>query len=83
MFLVEDVVNSLKFFTLYVYIGGWINGLTLVILSWIALFSAPKAYRDNQQQIDEALLPIKHKIDEMSMKVKGAVPAGMAGKKEE
>ena len=59
------------------------NGLTLVILTWVGLFSAPRVYRDNQKQIDEAFLPIKQKLDEMSNKVKSSVPAGIGGKKEE
>merc|ERR1711976_235335 len=83
---VEDIVESLKFAALMyllTYVGGWINGLSLVILAWVGLFSVPRVYRDNQKQIDDAILPIKQKLDEISSKVKSSVPAGVSGKKEE
>jgi hypothetical protein len=30
------------------YIGGWINGLSIVIGAWVAVFSVPRIYKDNQ-----------------------------------
>ena len=30
------------------YIGKMFNGLTLIIIAWVTIFSAPKIYRDNQ-----------------------------------
>jgi hypothetical protein len=30
------------------YIGGWINGLTIIIGAWVAVFTVPRVYRDNQ-----------------------------------
>ena len=49
-----------------------INGLTILILVWVSIFSAPRIYRDNQAKIDEAIAPIKVKVDELMSKVKGA-----------
>ena len=53
------------------YVGRIINGLTILILIWVSIFSAPRIYRDNQAKIDEAIGPIKIKIDELMSKVKG------------
>jgi len=75
IFLVEDFVESLKFaVAMYVltYVGRMINGLTILILVWVSIFSAPRIYRDNQAKIDEAIAPIKVKVDELMSKVKGA-----------
>ena len=53
------------------YVGRIINGLTILILIWVSIFSAPRIYRDNQAKIDEAIAPIKIKVDELMSKVKG------------
>merc|ERR1711944_77061 len=74
VFLVEDFVESLKFgvaMYMLTYVGRIINGLTILILIWVSIFSAPRIYRDNQAKIDEAIGPIKIKIDELMSKVKG------------
>jgi len=52
------------------YIGKMFNGLTLVIAFWMFIFTGPKIYRDNQTPIDEALKPIKEKVDELLIKLK-------------
>ena len=57
---------------LLTYVGRMINGLTILILVWVSIFSAPRIYRDNQAKIDEAIAPIKVKVDELMSKVKGA-----------
>merc|ERR1711928_111443 len=62
LLLVENAVESVKFAVsmyLLTYVGAILNGLTLITLAWVAAFSAPRVYRDNQKQIDEALLPLK------------------------
>lgn len=44
LFLVEDLVDSAKFgLVLYLltYIGGWFNGLTLLILGTVKIFTLP------------------------------------------
>ena len=71
------------------------NGLTLIIIAWVTIFSAPKIYRDNQvlnnfvisffvmqlfyfetkEKIDEALLPIKEKVDDLLVKLKATAAA--------
>merc|ERR1711944_102706 len=74
VFLVEDFVESLKFAVamyLLTYIGRMINGLTILIVVWVSIFSAPRIYRDNQAKIDEAIGPIKVKVEELTSKLKG------------
>merc|ERR1711872_951052 len=86
IFLVRDVLESVKFgvgMYLLSYIGALFNGLTVVTLAWGGMFSAPRVYRDNQAQIDDAILPLKAKMDELQAKLMAAVPASISGKKEE
>jgi hypothetical protein len=81
--MVEEWLESLKFFAcMYglTYIGKMFNGLTIVLTVWVIIFTAPRVYRDNQAKIDEALKPIKEKLNELTSKVKSSVPAA---KKEE
>ena len=68
---------------LLTYVGAILNGLTLITLAWVAAFSAPRVYRDNQKQIDEALLPLKAKLDDLQGKLATALPASLTGKKAE
>merc|ERR1712038_308537 len=76
--LVENVVESVKFAVsmyLLTYVGAIMNGLTILTL--------PCVYRDNQKQIDEAVLPLKQKLDDLSTKLAAALPASITGKKAE
>merc|ERR1711909_186796 len=88
LFLVENMLDSIKFgLSLWVltYIGSWFNAMTLIIMSWICLFSIPKIYLNNKAQIDPVLDQVKAKIDEVSGKVFAMIPQGKAAaeKKEE
>merc|ERR1712152_70824 len=84
--LVENVLESIKFAVamyLLTYIGALMNGLTIVTLAWIGVFSLPRVYRDNQKQIDEAINPLKSKLDDLQSKLQSSLPASIVGKKEE
>merc|ERR1711868_176586 len=84
--LVENTVESVKFAVLMyllTYVGAMMNGLTIVTLAWVGVFSAPRVYRDNQKQIDEAILPLKTKFDDLQGKLQAALPASIVGKKDE
>lgn len=77
LFLVEDLVDSAKFgLFLYAltYIGSWFNGLTLLILSFVALFALPKIYETNKTVIDQYIDLVWGKIAEINAKVTAAVP---------
>merc|ERR1712109_250963 len=84
--LVENVVESLKFAVamyLLTYLGAIMNGLTVLTLAWVGVFTAPRVYRDNQKQIDDAVLPLKSKLDDLQAKMQAALPASIVGKKQE
>merc|ERR1719495_427742 len=86
LLLVENTIDSIKFAVamyLLTYVGAMVNGLSLVILAWVAVFSLPRLYRDNQKQIDDAVLPLKAKLEELQVKMASALPASLTGKKEE
>lgn len=56
--LVEDKLATFRFGAfLYVltYIGAWFNGLTLITISYLTLFSVPVFYEKNKAKIDEYL----------------------------
>jgi len=77
VFLVEDIIDSLKFVVLFwclTYIGAWFNGLTLIILSYLALFSLPKVYEMNKTQVDQYLSLVSTQINDITSKIRGAIP---------
>ncbi|XP_011158608.2 reticulon-2 isoform X2 [Solenopsis invicta] len=79
LFLVEDFVDSLKFGVLLwclTYVGSWFNGMTLIIIGVVALFTLPKVYETNKEQIDQNLALVQAKINEITAKVKAAIPLG-------
>lgn len=79
LFLVEDLVDSIKFGVLLwclTYLGAWFNGMTLIIIGWVALFTLPKVYETNKTQIDANLDIVRTKLAEITSKVKAAVPIG-------
>ncbi|KAG7306456.1 hypothetical protein JYU34_009092 [Plutella xylostella] len=85
LFLVEDLVDSLKFGVLLwclTYVGACFNGITLIILGWIALFTLPKAYEMNKSQVDANLELARAKINEITAKVRAAVPIGRKAESE-
>merc|ERR1711990_199424 len=56
--LVEDMIDSIKFgifLWVMTYIGAWFNGLTLLILGLVSMFSLPKTYEVYHEQIDAYL----------------------------
>lgn len=79
LFLVEDLIDSIKFGVLLwclTYLGAWFNGMTLIIIGFIALFTLPKVYETNKTQIDANLDIVRTKLAEITSKVKAAVPIG-------
>lgn len=77
LFLVEDLVDSLKFaifMWILTYVGALFNGLTLLILGLIAAFSCPTVYEKHQTQIDQQLAMINNQIKDVVGKVQAKVP---------
>ncbi|XP_023263337.1 reticulon-2-like isoform X2 [Seriola lalandi dorsalis] len=66
LFFVGNLFDSLKFLVLMylvTYLGDLCNGLTLLIISLIALFSLPLFYRQRQEQVDSFIGKIQAHID--------------------
>ncbi|XP_054650261.1 reticulon-2a isoform X2 [Dunckerocampus dactyliophorus] len=66
LFFVGNLFESLKLlFLLYLitYLGDLCNGLTLLIIGVIALFSLPLFYRQRQEQVDRVIAKIQAQID--------------------
>ncbi|XP_059618729.1 reticulon-1-A isoform X3 [Phlebotomus argentipes] len=79
LFLVEDLVDSIKFALLLwclTYVGSWFNGMSIVIILFVALFTLPKVYENNKQSIDAYLDLVRSKVIEITDKAKAAVPIG-------
>jgi hypothetical protein len=77
VFLVEDIVDSLKFVVLFwvlTYVGSWFNGLTLVILAYLAAFALPKLYEQNKAQVDQVLQLVCTQIQEVTSKIRAVIP---------
>uniref|UniRef100_A0A673BQ79 Reticulon n=1 Tax=Sphaeramia orbicularis TaxID=375764 RepID=A0A673BQ79_9TELE len=84
LFLVEDLVDSIKFAVLMwilTYVGALFNGLTLAILSVIAVFSCPIIYEKHQTQIDHYLGLVNNQVKDVVGKIQAKVP-GMKRKTE-
>ncbi|KAK6636522.1 hypothetical protein RUM43_010184 [Polyplax serrata] len=79
LFLVEDIVDSVKFgFCLWclTYVGSWFNGLSLLIISFVGLFTLPKVYENNKAVIDANLDVVRSKINEVTDKIRAVSPIG-------
>ncbi|XP_018119767.1 reticulon 4 S homeolog isoform X6 [Xenopus laevis] len=77
LFLVEDLVDSLKFAVLmwvFTYIGALFNGLTLLIVALISLFSIPVIYERHQTQVDHYLALVNKNLKSTSDLILSKVP---------
>ncbi|XP_045929005.1 reticulon-2a isoform X1 [Micropterus dolomieu] len=66
LFFVGNLFESLKLLVLMylvTYLGDLCNGLTLFIISVIALFSLPLFYRQRQERVDSFIAKIQARID--------------------
>ncbi|XP_053239632.1 reticulon-4 isoform X2 [Podarcis raffonei] len=77
LFLVDDLVDSLKFAVLmwvFTYVGALFNGLTLLILALISLFSIPIIYEKHQVQIDHYLGLVNKNVKDAVAKIQAKIP---------
>ncbi|XP_074501367.1 reticulon-4b isoform X6 [Sebastes fasciatus] len=84
VFLVEDLVDSIKFAVLMwilTYVGSLFNGLTILILALVGLFSCPIVYEKHQAQIDHYLALVNNQVKDIVGKIQAKVP-GMKRKAE-
>uniref|UniRef100_A0A674DXW3 Reticulon n=1 Tax=Salmo trutta TaxID=8032 RepID=A0A674DXW3_SALTR len=84
LFLVQDLIDSLKFAVLMwllTYVGALFNGLTLLILAVVSMFSMPIVYEKNQAQIDQYVGLIRTQVNSVVGKIQAKIPG--AKRKEE
>ncbi|XP_040832078.1 reticulon-2 isoform X1 [Ochotona curzoniae] len=80
-FLVEDLVDSLKLallFYILTFVGAVFNGLTLLILGVIALFTVPLLYRQHQTQIDQYVGLVTNQLSSIKAKIRAKIPGTTA-----
>ncbi|XP_016100023.1 reticulon-1-like isoform X1 [Sinocyclocheilus grahami] len=77
LFLVQDLVDSLKFAVLMwllTYVGALFNGLTLLIMVVVSMFSMPVVYEKYQAQIDQYLDLIRTQVNSVVGKIQEKIP---------
>ncbi|XP_051549984.1 reticulon-1-like [Myxocyprinus asiaticus] len=80
LFLVEDLVDSLKlavFMWLLTYVGAVFNGITILILADILLFSVPPIYEKNKTQIDHYIDIARTQVNNTIAKLQEKLPGAM------
>ena len=76
-------MDTLKFgLSLYVmtYVGAFFNLLTLAILTWIGVFTAPRLYMSHQAELDELAGKAVGKVNEVKTKVMESLPVAIKPK---
>ncbi|KAM9708392.1 reticulon-1a isoform 1-T1 [Menidia menidia] len=84
LFLVQDLIDSLKFAVLMwllTYVGALFNGLTLLILAVVSMFTMPVVYEKHQAQIDQYVGLIRTQVNSVVGKIQAKIPG--AKRKEE
>ncbi|XP_060687496.1 reticulon-4-like isoform X7 [Hemiscyllium ocellatum] len=77
LFLVEDLIDSLKFSALMwllTYVGALFNGLSLLIIGLVAVFSIPVVYERHQAQIDHYIGIASKQIRDITAKIQTKIP---------
>ncbi|XP_064207797.1 uncharacterized protein LOC135263553 isoform X2 [Anguilla rostrata] len=86
LFLVEDLVDSLKLAVvmwLLTYVGAIFNGITLLILADILLFSSPLVYEKNKTQIDHYVGIVRTQVEATLAKLQEKLPGAVKRSKAE
>ncbi|XP_077083965.1 uncharacterized protein LOC143736988 isoform X1 [Siphateles boraxobius] len=80
LFLVEDLVDSIKLAVvmwLLTYVGAVFNGITILILADILLFSVPPIYEKNKTQIDRYIDIVRTQVNTTMAKLQEKLPGAM------
>uniref|UniRef100_A0A673J9P1 Reticulon n=1 Tax=Sinocyclocheilus rhinocerous TaxID=307959 RepID=A0A673J9P1_9TELE len=80
LFLVQDLVDSLKLAVvmwLMTYVGAVFNGITILILADILLFSVPPIYEKNKTQIDRYIDIARTQVNTTIAKLQEKLPGAM------
>ncbi|XP_053469888.1 reticulon-1b isoform X1 [Ictalurus furcatus] len=77
LFLVQDLVDSLKFAVvmwLLTYVGALFNGLTLLIMAVVSMFTMPVVYEKYQAQIDQYVGLVRTQVNTVVGKIQEKIP---------
>ncbi|XP_028645181.1 reticulon-1 isoform X1 [Grammomys surdaster] len=77
LFLVQDLVDSLKFAVLMwllTYVGALFNGLTLLLMAVVSMFTLPVVYVKHQAQVDQYLGLVRTHINTVVAKIQAKIP---------
>jgi len=77
LFLIDDVIESLKFgvlLWLISYVGGWFSLFTLLILAFVGVFTIPKLYEEKQAEIDKCIGCVRSKMCEIYGIIEAKIP---------
>ncbi|KAA0723006.1 Reticulon-3 [Triplophysa tibetana] len=80
LFLVKDLVDSLKLAVvmwLLTYVGAVFNGITILILADILLFSIPPIYEKNKTPIDHYIDIVHTQVNSTIAKLQEKLPGAM------
>nr|XP_055052357.1 reticulon-3 isoform X1 [Misgurnus anguillicaudatus] len=86
LFLVEDLVDSLKLAVVMwvlTYVGAVFNGITLLILADILLFTVPPIYEKNKTQIDHYIDIVRTQVNNTIAKLQEKLPGALKRQKTE
>ncbi|KAJ8337646.1 hypothetical protein SKAU_G00366120 [Synaphobranchus kaupii] len=86
LFLVEDLVDSLKLAVLMwlmTYVGAVFNGITILILVDVLLFTLPLVYEKNKTQIDHYIDVARTQFNSIVSKVQEKLPGAVKRSKVE
>ncbi|XP_052770178.1 reticulon-4-like isoform X2 [Mya arenaria] len=77
LFLVEDYVDSIKFgllLWLLTYVGSWFNGMTIIILGVVVIFTLPKVYETYKGPIDQNVNMVRGQLNNIMAQVSSKIP---------
>ncbi|XP_071395115.1 reticulon-3-B-like [Centroberyx affinis] len=80
LLLVEDLVDSLKLagvMWVMTYIGAVFNGITILILADIIIFTTPLIYQKKQTQIDRYIELVRSRVEETLQKLQDRLPGAV------
>ncbi|KAI1902636.1 hypothetical protein AGOR_G00017990 [Albula goreensis] len=86
LFLVEDLVDSLKLAVgmwLMTYVGAIFNGITILILADILLFTSPLVYEKYKIQIDHYIGLVRTQVETTLAKLQEKLPGAVKRSKAE
>jgi len=77
LFLLENIIDTVKFVLCLwglTYIGSWFNMMTLLILTWVATFTLPLVYKNNQAAVDEVVTTVNSQMADIKEKLMAVIP---------